>query len=132
MHELSICQALIAQVEAVARERNARRVTRVELGIGVLSGVEPVLLEQAYPLAAAGSVAEGSLLVIEPRAIQVHCSRCGADSQASANRLVCAHCGDWRTELISGDELMLMQVEMDTNDSAAVADIERQRAARER
>ena len=43
--------------------------------------------------------------------MRVHCLQCGQDSDASVNRLLCGHCGDWRTELLSGDELMLVQVE---------------------
>ena len=111
MHELSVCQALISQVEILAREQGARRVLSVALGIGPLSGVEPHLLEQAYPLAAAGTVAEDSTLSIDEQPIRVHCDQCGRDSDASASCLVCSHCGNWRTTLTSGDELILMQVE---------------------
>ena len=46
MHELAICQALIAQIEAVAGKR-AARVRQVYLGIGPLAGVEPRLLADA-------------------------------------------------------------------------------------
>ena len=111
MHELSVCQALIAQVENLAGEQGARQVLSVSLGIGPLSGVEAGLLEQAYPLAAAGTVAENSELLIEEQPVRVRCDACGGESEASASRLVCRHCGNWRTTLISGDELILMQVE---------------------
>ena len=53
MHELAICQALIAQIEDIAGQR-ASRVRHVCLGVGPLSGVEPRLLENAYPLVCAG------------------------------------------------------------------------------
>ena len=55
--------------------------------------------------------AEDAELIIEDRPVRVRCRQCGRDSDASANRLLCDHCGDWRTELLSGDELMLIQVE---------------------
>ena len=111
MHELSVCQALISQVEELAQREMAQRVERVRVGIGPLSGVEPQLLQHAYPLAAAGTLAENSELEIENRPIRVHCPTCGKTSDASASRLLCAHCGDWQTTLVSGDELMLLQVE---------------------
>ncbi|MFQ5644683.1 MAG: hydrogenase maturation nickel metallochaperone HypA [Thiogranum sp.] len=111
MHELSICQALVTQVQALAQRENMQRVERVLVGVGPLSGVEPQLLQQAYPLAAAGTLAEDSELVIEDRPVRVHCGQCDRDSDASAGRLLCAYCGNWRTTLLSGDELMLMQVE---------------------
>ena len=111
MHELSICQALINQLETLARQQRARRVLSLVVGVGPLSGVEAGLLKQAYPVAAAGTVAEGSELDIENRPVRVHCRTCGEDSDATANRLLCAFCGDWRTDLVSGDELVLTRVE---------------------
>ena len=34
MHELSICNALLQQIEKIAAKHGARKVTRVELGVG--------------------------------------------------------------------------------------------------
>ena len=117
MHELAICQALIVQVEDVVRERPGR-VTSVRVGVGPLSGVEPRLLEGAYPLACAGTCAEGSRLAVERMNIRVRCRVCGAESEAKPNRLLCAACGDWRTDLVSGDELLLLRIELETQDDA--------------
>ena len=78
MHELSVCQALIAQVEQIARNHAAQSVTLVKLRVGPLSGVEPLLLEHAYPFASAGTVAAASRLVIEPAPLRVSCETCGA------------------------------------------------------
>jgi len=112
MHELAICQALLERVEGIARSR-AVRVSRVRLAVGPLSGVEPQLLERAYPLACAGTAAEGSELDIDEAPVRVRCRTCGVESAASANRLLCGECGDWRTDLASGDELLLVGVELD-------------------
>ncbi len=116
MHELSICQALVAQVEEIARER-AARLTTVHVGIGPLSGVEARLLADAYPLAAAGTAAEDSALKVEATPVRVRCRSCGAESDATPNRLTCASCGDWRTDLISGDEMLLLRVELEVEES---------------
>jgi hydrogenase nickel incorporation protein HypA/HybF len=112
MHELSVCQALIEQVEGLARAHRAGRVERIVLRVGPLSGVEPELLRTAYPLAAAGTVAAEAALEMEPAPVRVRCRACGAETEASANRLLCGACGDYRTELVSGDELLLAQVEL--------------------
>ena len=125
MHELAVCQALMEQVEAVARDQCADRVVAIHLGIGPLSGVEPRLLQHAFPIASAGSVAAEADLVINSLPVVVNCKRCGKDSEVLPSRLLCAHCGDWRTSLVSGDELSLQTVEVirnnerpgDTNDS---------------
>lgn len=112
MHELSVCQALLAQVENVARNNNAQRVDRVILHIGPLAGVEPRLLRDAFPIACAGTVAAGAELVIEELPLVVRCKNCGAETAAAPNRLICGVCGDWHTQLISGDELLLASVEL--------------------
>jgi len=113
MHELAICQALMNQVESIAAERNASSVVSIVVGMGPLSGVEAQLLEHAYPVASAGTVAEGAELVIENLPVRIRCTECGSESEALPNKLVCKACGDWRTTLISGDELILMSVELE-------------------
>lgn len=113
MHELALCQALMTQVETIAREHRAERVTSITLGMGPLSGVEAQLLQHAYPIASAGTVAEGAELSIQTTPVRVRCNSCGKTGDALVNRLVCGHCGDWRTELVSGDELLLVSVELD-------------------
>lgn len=104
--------SLLEQVEAIAAERTASGVTRIELDIGPLSGVEPDLLRNAYPIAVAGTLAESAELVINDMPIVVRCTGCGAESEASANRLVCGSCGDFRTRIASGDEMILRRVEL--------------------
>ncbi|MFN2309391.1 MAG: hydrogenase maturation nickel metallochaperone HypA [Gammaproteobacteria bacterium] len=120
MHELSICRALVRELDALARREGAVRILRVVVRIGPLCGVEPQLLRQAYPLASAGTAAAGAELVLEQPPIRVHCAACGVESEATMNRLVCAACGDHRTQLLSGDEMLLAQVEIE-RDTAPVA-----------
>jgi hydrogenase nickel incorporation protein HypA/HybF len=120
MHELAICQALLEQVEGIAREHSGR-VSRVCVRVGPLSGVEPQLLERAYFLARAGTAAEESELVIESAPVRVRCRSCGAESTASANRLLCAACGNWQTVLAGGDELLLLRVELSKESLAVTA-----------
>jgi hydrogenase nickel incorporation protein HypA/HybF len=119
MHELAICQSLMDQIESIAAERNARCVTSIVVGMGPLSGVEAQLLKNAYPVASAGTIAEDAELIIEYLPIRVKCSQCGSESDALPNKLVCKQCGDWRTTLVSGDELLLMSVELERSKEPA-------------
>lgn len=107
MHELSVCLALLEQVQSIAQERGATRVERILLRVGPLSGVEPLLLKSAFPLAAAGTLAESAVLDIEAIPVRVHCSECGAETPARPNRLVCGRCGGFRVRVISGEEMLL-------------------------
>lgn len=113
MHELSVCQELLKQIEQVAGQNNACRVHTVKLQIGPLSGVEAALLQQAFPIAVAGSIAEAALLEIELLPIRVSCNQCGAETDAVANKLICGQCGHWQTTLVSGDEMLLASLELE-------------------
>lgn len=121
MHEFAICKALVDQLTAVAHDNGAARITGVTLVVGPLSGVVPELLSRAFPVAAAGSLSEGARLTVEEAGVRVWCPACEVESAAALNRLVCAQCGDWRTELRSGAELLLKSVVLEDAPAAPQA-----------
>ena len=112
MHEMSICQGLMDQVERIAQEKGASCVDSIVLSIGPLSGVEPDLLNRAYEAARLKTVAENADLRIETGPIVVECRSCGASGEVGVNRLLCPSCGDWKVDLVQGDELLLMRLEL--------------------
>jgi hydrogenase nickel incorporation protein HypA/HybF len=112
MHELSVCQGLLTQVEEIARREEAAHVDVILLRIGPLSGVEPDLLQNAFIIARAGTVAANAELSIDTLPVRVECTQCGAESEATPNRLLCGQCGDFRTRLLSGDEMLLASIEL--------------------
>lgn len=112
MHELSIGRALLGQITAVMQQRNASIVTRATVRIGALSGVEPALLRTAYEQLRRDTVAAHAELVIVPVPVHVLCESCGAQSETTANRLVCPHCSSTRTIVTSGDEMLLESVDL--------------------
>lgn len=117
MHELAVAQALVEQVDAVIDQHKAAQASMVRVRIGPLAGVVPELLASAFPLAAAGSRMEFAVLEFIHAPIQVHCQTCGAETDAAMNHLVCGACGDWHTQVISGDDLLLESVELETTPS---------------
>ena len=112
MHEFAVCQDMLTQIESIAADEQAAAVDMVTVRIGPLSGIEAHLLKQAFPLAAAGTVAEKAELIVEELPIKVKCQLCNAETEAKANRLICGECGDYHTQLLSGDEMLLASVEL--------------------
>ena len=112
MHELAVCQALMEQVESIALAERADHIVSIHLGIGPLAGVEPRLLEQAIFIARAGGIADEAELVIKSLPVRVSCEQCGQITDALPARLLCGACGNWRTKLVSGDELQLTHVDL--------------------
>jgi len=113
MHELSLCRALIKRIEGIANEHQAQAVKLILIHLGPLSGAEAPLLRHAYPLAAAGTIAEMAELLIKQVPIRVRCPICSAESSASINQLFCNYCGNGHTQLIGGDEIELVKLEFD-------------------
>ena len=113
MHELSVCQALLTQVEGVARNNGATSVNEIHVAVGPLSGVEPTLLERAFTLARAGTVAAQATLVLTTPPLRVRCTQCEAQSDVSLPDLRCGACGHWQTRVVSGDALMLLSVALE-------------------
>lgn len=112
MHELSVCQALVQQLKAVSAANGGGAVALVKLRIGPLSGIEATLLRHAFPLASAGTIADGAELVIDAAVIVVQCSACGARSEAAPNRMLCGACDSYKVRMVSGDEMLLESVEL--------------------
>ena len=119
MHELSVCQAMMSQVEAIVKREGARSVISITLRIGPLSGVVPELLQQAFTIARAGTPASDAELLTELQPIRIRCLDCDTESEAQPSRLLCSSCDSFRTQVISGDELLLASVELDLADSPA-------------
>jgi hydrogenase nickel incorporation protein HypA/HybF len=119
MHELSVCLALTRKVAAIAEEHGASRIERIRLRIGPLSGIETALLEHAFPLAAAGTPADGARLEIVSAPVVVACTVCGEETPCAPNRLLCGACGDFRTRIVTGDEMLLESLDLDLPDAGA-------------
>ena len=111
VHELSVCQALLGQVAAIAQTRGAESVAHITIEVGPLSGTDPDLLKSAFQVMRSGCAAMAQLTV-NRRAVEIVCLSCGANSETVPNRLVCQHCGGWRVRVTAGDELRLLRVEM--------------------
>lgn len=112
MHELSLCQDLIDQLEDLVETHQARSVAWARVQVGMLAGVEAQLLESAFTIARAGTVADSAELVIEVVPPLVSCDACGHEGEVSPGNLRCPACGGAETRLVRGDELILAQVEL--------------------
>ncbi len=67
MHEFSLMLDLIRQVEALARQRGAQRVTSIKLRLGPHAHLSASHLRDLFPLVARGTMAEGARVDINVR-----------------------------------------------------------------
>lgn len=113
MHELSVCQSLLDQVDSLARAQQASRVLTITVRCGPLSGIEPHLLKQAFSIARAASLAPQAELVVELDPLIVWCNDCDREQRVSPNRFRCPDCGRSCSHLVSGDALILASIEIE-------------------
>ena len=122
MHELSIAQALVEQVEQVVAAEGAARATKVMIAVGALSGADPEALRSAFPLVAEGTTAEGAELIVEWVPVRVRCLECGSEFVADDGFMGCAVCASREVEWLSGRELHIQSIEVET-DERQVSDV---------
>jgi len=113
MHEFSIVNALLEMCEQNAKEHNMAKVTKVEIKIGKLSGVEPHLLETAFDTFKEDSLCAGAQLVMHVQDIIVHCPLCQKESIIKENVFECPTCKSTECRVVDGEEMYLMRLEME-------------------
>lgn len=113
MHEYSIVQSLLESCEEHAKQNDATKVTKVVVKIGVLSGVEPDLLETAFNTFKEKTVCDEALFVINKQDIVIFCNDCQTTSTLEKREFTCPKCQSINIDVKEGEEMYLMSLEME-------------------
>ena len=108
MHELAITQSIVAIVEEAAKGRRVRRVT---LEIGALSGVMSDSIAFCFDVVTAGTALEGAKLEIQDIEGRARCESCGAEFAIATLFELCP-CGSHRLTRLRGEELNVKSMEL--------------------
>jgi hydrogenase nickel insertion protein HypA len=113
MHEYSVVQALLNQCEEVAEQNNATKVTKVICKIGVMSGIEIHLLQIAFDTFKEGTMCEGSEFIINEQKLKLKCRDCADEYEIDEIIYKCRSCGSLSMDVIDGEDMYLMSLEME-------------------
>jgi len=113
MHEYSIVQSLIDSCEKYLKENGATKVTKVVVKVGVLSGVEPYLLESAFETFKDDTVCSDALMVMTIQKIKIRCNSCSAEQELEKNEFICPLCASSDLNVLDGEELYLMSLDLE-------------------
>lgn len=113
MHEYSIVQALLDQCETHAKANDAEKITRVEIKVGVMSGVEPHLLSTAFETFREHTICDSAELVVHIQPIVITCRSCHATSTLERAHYCCPVCESTEVRVDEGEDLLLMRLEME-------------------
>ncbi len=113
MHELAITKGIIDIVNSEAREKNFKRVIEISLRVGEFSGLVPECIREFFPIAAAGSPAEGAELTIETVPARFKCLDCGYEGDADRKNACCPNCRSTAIKMTSGREFFVENLKVE-------------------
>jgi hydrogenase nickel incorporation protein HypA/HybF len=111
MHEMVLAEGILGVVLDVAE---GREVQRVQLRVGALQHVTPDSLQFCFQLVAEDTSAANAIIEFETVPAWLRCRKCHRNGEAASPPFLCRHCGASEVDLISGDELLVEAIELDT------------------
>ncbi len=113
MHELAIAQGIISIVRGEAEKRGFTRVLEIGLKMGEFSGLVPDCLRELFPIAAAGTEAEGAKLRIEEVPARFRCLQCGYEGPADRKNACCPNCRSEALKMTAGREFYVEDLKVE-------------------
>ena len=114
MHEFAIAQSIVEVVEKRADECQAARVRCVRLQVGEASGIVADSLRFSFTMLTDRSPRlANARLTVASTPHRAHCRQCEQDFTVQQFVPQCPTCGEWSTEIISGTELQILDMEIE-------------------
>lgn len=110
---MSIAQSLIEILQEEMARHEATYLRSVRLAVGKLSAVVPEALRFCFGVMTQGTPMEGAQLVIETIPLQALCRGCRETFEVEEYTFVCPRCGGKDLALQGGQELSVVEMEVD-------------------
>jgi len=113
VHELTIARSLIELASEHAERKHADRVTRINIRLGVASGLlRPLYF--CFATASRGTRCDGAILEIEEVPLTVMCPTCNeVKTPGTRYSFRCPDCGSPTPEVVTGREMQLVTIEVE-------------------
>ena len=110
MHEISLVRSIFSTLEDEFPGQ-MDRVRGIYLSVGLLSNVQPVLMQNAFDAVLADEPRYNKTsLHVQVLPVLIHCTECGATTEVQQYKFVCS-CGAPGRNIIQGEELLISKVE---------------------
>jgi len=113
MHELAITQSMLDLVLGQAEKAGARRVGRINLVIGEMTGVVEDCVQFYFGFLSRGTIADGASLAFSVVSTKARCQNCGRLFEVKEFDWTCPHCRGNNMEIIAGKELFVESIEVE-------------------
>ncbi len=115
MHEASIVESLIEMVRQQVPD--GTRVTRVNVRVGLLTGISPDCLHFYFDFLRENTVAANAELSVEEAPLSTTCAACNATLALDELTWICPSCGGALLAFSGGNELDLVSLEVEDGES---------------
>lgn len=113
MHELAITQAMIGLVTQHAAEASAKKVGRINLVVGEMTGFVGESIQFYFDQMSVGTVMEGAELTFKTVPTTGRCRDCKHEFEIKEMDWVCPSCRGNNIQLVGGNELFVESIEVD-------------------
>jgi hydrogenase nickel incorporation protein HypA/HybF len=113
MHEFAITRGILSIVLQKAREAQAKKVTKIDLRVGRLTGFVPECIQLQFDILSRETIAAGAGLSFHQPLVNLRCRKCDIAFTADSFDLVCPDCHNMDIEILSGSELYIESMEVE-------------------
>ena len=113
MHELAITQNMLDIVREQTEKAGARKVGRINLTIGEMSGFVEEAVRFYFDFLAKGTPAEEATLCFNMVPGRARCQDCGRDFELGEFDWTCPTCGSNNIKITAGRELFVESIEVE-------------------
>jgi hydrogenase nickel incorporation protein HypA/HybF len=110
---MSITQNILDDVEQSLSNAQYSKVINIKIKVGEFATLDPSSLQFCYQVLTNGTKFENTELVIEIIPLVGHCNNCKKEININNFFFVCTECGSSNIEIISGQELILSEINVD-------------------
>jgi len=113
MHEMSIAMNVVEIATETAVQNKAKKINRIELDVGALSGIVADALEFCFESACKGTMAENAELHLNIIQAEAKCESCGHEFKTREMVSQCAKCKEMVFCINGGKELRVKAINVD-------------------
>jgi hydrogenase nickel incorporation protein HypA/HybF len=113
MHELSVTEQLLGIVLDHARKAEAKRVLKVNLVVGELTGFAGESIQFYFEILSKETEAEKASLSIARIPAKARCQQCGIEFSPGGTDWFCPACGGAIEEVMGGREFYVESIEVE-------------------
>jgi hydrogenase nickel incorporation protein HypA/HybF len=113
MHELSIAKSVIQIIENSVESDFNKKITKVHLNIGKLSGIEIDALTFSFSIIKKNTILENAEMEINQINGMAKCRKCGINFELNSFGNPCPKCNDYAIDILQGKEMKVTQISIE-------------------